>query len=358
MTIASPALLTFSFRSVARQARSFLGLLCSCFVLAFGHSPGVHASGPSGPLSTPKDLQDKAKAMVERAANSALQLDFTGTYVHQHAKGLYSAKVRRGMSSEGRVTVIDALDGPPRRTVRLGNQVRAYLPDQSQVRVYPGTSVRLDFPHPPVYDFSRITENYQIRLATGKRIAGRMTDRLKFVPHNQSRWSVHCWFDQASGLMLKMQTLDTNGAVLEEHSFSDLHLGPSKPPLNLEAPFKDIGSWQRVTAPINREPMPQALKAYVGSTGFQPLAVAKVTEPSAPTPHTQWLFTDGIALVSVFFIQDAKLNGQAAGTESTDLKGATAMIIGSKSGYHLTALGEVPIDTAKNLLATLPLPQQ
>jgi sigma-E factor negative regulatory protein RseB len=335
---------------------TFLGLVGLCLSVACA---GISfATEPHASAENQQQLQAKAKAkaMVQRAADSASRLDFYGTYVHQHAKGLYSAKVRRGMSPEGRATVIDALDGPARRTVRLSTEVRAYLPDQRQVRVYPGASVRLDFPHPPVYDFARVVEHYQIRLATGKRVAGRMTDRLEFVPHNQSRWSVHCWFDQASGLMLKTQTLDTNGAVLEEHSFSDLNLGPSPQPIGLEAPFKDVRSWQRVTAPIHREPMPQALKAYVGSMGFHPLAAAKVKEPSSALPHTQWLFTDGIALVSVFFIQDPKLNGQSGSTESTDLQGATAMIIGSKSGYHLTALGEVPIDTAKSLLATLPLP--
>lgn len=332
----------------------FLGLAGLCLSVTYA---GISfATEPHASADNQQQLQAKAKAIVQRAADSASRLDFYGTYVHQHAKGLYSAKVRRGMSPEGRATVIDALDGPARRTVRLSTEVRAYLPDQKQVRVYPGASVRLDFPHPPVYDFARVVDHYQIRLASGKRVAGRMTDRLEFVPYNQSRWSVHCWFDQASGLMLKTQTLDTNGAVLEEHSFSDLNLGPSHQSIGLEAPFKDVRSWQRVTAPIHREPMPQALKAYVGSMGFLPLAAAKVKEPSSALPHTQWLFTDGIALVSVFFIQDPKLNGQSGSTESTDLQGATAMIIGSKSGYHLTALGEVPIDTAKSLLATLPLP--
>jgi sigma-E factor negative regulatory protein RseB len=337
------------------------GLLRAFVVLGLfiGLAAQSHVAGQSTPSSGASDqLHARAKTMIQRAADSATRLDFAGTYVHQHAKGIYSAKVRRGNSAEGRVTVIDALDGPARRTIRLNSQVRAYLPDQKQVRVYPGASVRLDFPHPPVYDFSRVTEHYQLRVSTGKRIAGRMTDRLEFVPHNQSRWSVHCWFDQETGLMLKTQTLDPSGAVLEEHSFSDLNFESSSQAIVLDAPFKDAGGWQRVTAPIQREPMPQSLKAYAGALGFHPLAVAKVKEPSSSFPHTQWLFTDGIALVSVFFIQDPKLNGQAGSTETTDLKGATAMIVGSKSGYHLTALGEVPIDTAKSLIATLPLPQQ
>jgi sigma-E factor negative regulatory protein RseB len=339
------------------------GLWGSAFVFFLGLFMGLtlqaHAAGQSAGASEESDQPHaRAKAMVQRATDSATRLNFSGTYVHQHAKGIYSAKVRRGNSAEGRVTVIDALDGPARRTIRLNSQVRAYLPDQKQVRVYPGAAVRLDFPHPPVYDFSRMTEHYQLRVSTGKRIAGRMTDRLEFVPHNQSRWSVHCWFDQATGLMLKTQTLDPSGAVLEEHAFSELTLETSSQVIGLEAPFEDIGVWQRVTAPIHREPMPQSLKAYAGALGFHPLAVAKVKEPSSSIPHTQWLFTDGIALVSVFFIQDTKLHGQAGSTETTDLKGATAMIVGSKSGYHLTALGEVPIDTAKSLIATLPLPQQ
>ncbi len=354
------ALLVPAFALACQRLRRVV-LLRLVFLSLLAAQAGT-ASAAESPASTKagQQLQARAKVMVQRAADSASQLNFSGTYVHQHAKGLYSAKVMRGLSPEGRATVIDALDGPARRTVRLSSEVRAYLPDQKQVRIYPGASVRLDFPHPPVYDFARVTEHYQIRLATGKRIAGRMTDRIEFVPRNPSRWGVHCWFDQASGLMLKTQTLDANGAVLEEHSFSDLNLGSSPQPsgLGLEAPFKDVGSWQRVTAPIHREPMPQVLKDYAGSLGFLPLAAAKVKEPSSSLPHTQWLFTDGIALVSVFFIHDPKLNGQANSTESSDLKGATAMIIGSKSGYHLTALGEVPIDTAKSLLVTLPLPQQ
>ncbi len=352
------ALLVPAF-AVVREVLGRLVFLRLVFVsLAVAQATAAFASESAASAEALQELQARAKVMVQRAADSASQLNFSGTYVHQHARGLYSAKVMRGMTPEGRVTVIDALDGPAKRTVRLSSEVRAYLPDQKQLRVYPGASVRLDFPHPPVYDFSRVTEHYQIRLTLGKRVAGRMTDRVEFVPRNPSRWGVHCWFDQASGLMLKTQTLDANGAVLEEHSFSDLNLGSSPQLPGLEAPFKDLRSWRRVTASIHREPMPQILKVYAGSMGFIPLAAAKVKEPSSPLPHTQWLFTDGIALVSVFFIHDPKLNGQAGSAESSDLKGATAMIIGSKSGYHLTALGEVPIDTAKSLLATLPLPQQ
>ncbi|MFZ9116690.1 MAG: hypothetical protein ACO20Q_06525, partial [Burkholderiaceae bacterium] len=92
---------------------TFLGLVGLCLSVACADIS--FATEPNASAENQQQLQAKAKAMVQRAADSASRLDFYGTYVHQHAKGLYSAKVRRGMSPEGRATVIDALDGPARR---------------------------------------------------------------------------------------------------------------------------------------------------------------------------------------------------------------------------------------------------
>ena len=77
-------------------------LLRLVFLSLFVAQAGT-ASAAESPASTKagQQLQARAKVMVQRAADSASRLDFSGTYVHQHAKGLYSAKVMRGLSPEG-----------------------------------------------------------------------------------------------------------------------------------------------------------------------------------------------------------------------------------------------------------------
>ena len=66
---------------------------------------------------------------------------------------------------------------------------------------------------------------YHLKTARGERVAGLETDVVQLVPVDSLRFGYRIWTEQKTGLVVKLQTLDSVGRVLEQAAFSELQLG-------------------------------------------------------------------------------------------------------------------------------------
>ena len=120
---------------------------------------------------------------------------------------------------------IEALSGPPRSTFRRNDQVVTFLPDTAGRRV-PRSARTLDlFPEPAERQRrASIAEFYGVRAIGEDRVAGFDTDVVQFEPRDGCASATASGASRRSGLVVKLQTLDRDGNVLEQSAFSELQL--------------------------------------------------------------------------------------------------------------------------------------
>ena len=136
------------------------------------------------------------------------------------------------------------------------------------------------------------------------RVAGFDADVVQLEPRDGLRFGYRIWSERRSGLVVKLQTVDGDGRVIEQSAFSELQLDA---PVKVQALAQMMGSTagyrvekselERTTA--SKEGW--TLKAPVRRLQAGQLLPARAWGGGGVQGHTmQWTFSDGLASVSLF----------------------------------------------------------
>ncbi|MCY1370236.1 Sigma factor AlgU regulatory protein MucB [compost metagenome] len=166
---------------------------------------------------------------------------------------------------------------------------------------------------------------------------------VEILPRDELRFGYRIWSERQTGLVVKLQTLGEQGAVLEQMAFSELHLDASVSMDKLQRLMKDTRGYE-VHKPVLKKTTAEAegwrLKEAV--PGFAAMSCHTRDTGAAQAPGTapmQWVFSDGLASISLFVeVFDAQRHGQ----EKSSVSGATHSLTRRIGNHWLTALGEVP----------------
>ncbi|MFC4485901.1 MucB/RseB C-terminal domain-containing protein [Tepidiphilus baoligensis] len=283
--------------------------------------------------------------LLERSL-SPPDIDYHGTVVLQIGDRVQTLRVTH-MNKEGkRVEWVEVLEGEPRETVRIGEEVRCFLPEEKLVlmdRAAGGSGV----PYHPRGSVGRIEASYQIEPLGEGREAGREVVGIRFVPRDALRFGQEWWIDKESGIVLKRTIWDEAPVrVLETQFFSDFRVTGLPDVAQVRRKFGAHEDWQRIDLRGRRIEAADTGWAFtVMPAGFELEAVFQRRGPSGKT-ITQWQIGDGLASVSVFF---EPWDGDEIG-EKTDDFGATKVVRRREPGALRTAMGEVPDVTLRALL--------
>ncbi len=239
---------------------------------------------------------------------------------------------------------VETLTGAPRSIFRHNDQVVTFMPEHKVVRTEKRESLGL-FPELLKAADSRIAEFYKARHEGSERVAGVEADIIALIPKDAMRFGYRVWAEQKKGLVVKLQTLDTDGKVLEQAAFSELQF---------DAPIK-IDKLTQMMAKTDgyRVETPGLVKTTAGAegwvlktpvSGFKPMSCYKRPNPAqGKSDPMQWIFSDGLASVSLF----VEPFDSTRHKESRLSMGATHSLSRRLDGYWLTAMGEVPLETLR-----------
>ena len=163
--------------------------------------------------------------------------------------------------------------------------------------------------------------------------------------------SVHILVSQMPGvgLVVKMQTLDTSGRVLEQAAFSELQIDA---PIRMSQLMEMMGKVEGYR--VEKSPLLKttasaegwAMKAPV--PGFKSMNCYKrpagVTGGASRSEALQWIFSDGLASVSVFV---EPFERQRHEKETSLSLGATQTLTRHMGDFWVTVMGEVPMTTLR-----------
>jgi sigma-E factor negative regulatory protein RseB len=184
-----------------------------------------------------------------------------------------------------------------------------------------------------------IDDYYAFRHVTTERVAGRICDVVALEPRDKLRYGYRLWSDRDSGLLLKAQTLNERGEVIEQVSFTDLAIGGNIDKTRVQPTFASTDGWQtesfKVT-PANLTAEGWSIGSPIG--GFRRIMeVRRMLERDHEVG--QIVYSDGLATISIF-VEPVK----AGPFPIRDLSRGPINIVSRRQGdQQLTVIGEVPV---------------
>ena len=322
----------------------WLGWLLAGFLLALA----ARAQAQQVPAAaTPGLAEDRRLGeWLQRLQLASRRRAYMGTFVVSVGSDMASARIWHVCDGEQQMERVETLTGAPRSTFRRNDHVLTFFPD-SRVAVAERRESFGLFPNLLQSGDASIARFYNLRAAGHERVAGFETDVVQLRPRDKLRFAYKIWTEKKTGLVVKLQTLDVYGQVLEQAAFSELQLDAPVSMARLSQMMGNTEGYQVETPDLVKTTAAAegwALKAPV--PGFQPMSgYRRSVASTAEGRHDstlQWIFSDGLATVSLFLEDfDPRRHGQPG----AQALGATHTLTRRIGDWWLTAVGEVPPQT-------------
>lgn len=301
-------------------------------------------------LADPRPSDGRAERSVSewltRMHNASRQRNYIGTFVVSANGQMSSARIWHACDGRREVERVESLSGAPRSTFRRDDEVLTFLPESKTVLRERRETLGL-FPEMLKPDDSSIPEFYAARRVGSDRVAGFDADIVHLLAKDDLRFGYRIWSEKKTGLVVKIQTLNAAGKVLEQAAFSELQIDAPVRMDRLARMMAVPEGWRVQKADAVKTTAAAegwALKAPVA--GFKPMSCYK--RPAEGV--LQWIFSDGLATVSLFV---EGYDPQRHQQEGLFASGATHTLTHRVQDWWLTAVGEVPPQTLKAFALSL-----
>lgn len=284
--------------------------------------------------------QDEAFLLLQRMANAAHQLNYSGSFVYQHGQSMETSHITHLKDAHGEYEKLVMMDGHRRQVFRNNDEVYCFLADDKTVMVDKRHSKR-SFPALLPTQLADLNEHYDIKLGGQERVAGRDSKVIILTPKDAYRYGHRLWADNLTGLLLKASIWNDRKEMVDQFFFSDINIGAAinrkevKPTLRGKKLVRSTGEDMDEAVPID-----PGWDISASPPGFKRMMAIKRVLPGAHMPVNHVVFSDGLAAVSVFIEPASKKTVQGLSSE-----GAVHVYTRIMADHQITVLGEVPTAT-------------
>ena len=301
-------------------------------------------------------MADQAMDWVQKMSSAMRNLNYRGDFVYMHDNQLESMRISHYKDANGEKERLISLNGEAREVIRDNQNLTCIWPSSRKVVV--DFSRKNTFS--PIFipeDIARLEKFYDMKMLDNDRVAGMSTVVVHIDPRDKYRYGMKFWINDQNGLMMKSSLINEDGKVVEEVMFTSLKLFDGDEKLVIDTmpkidenftlvryhsgdsskSFAADNAWQLANAP----------------GGFWRESVLKRKIPGTDHFVQQMVYTDGLASLSIFI---EKKTGLSSGGMSS--MGAVNAFIRILNDYSVTAIGEVPAITVKQLAESVSYQQQ
>ena len=269
---------------------------------------------------------------------AAQKLNYSGTFVYQQGDRVQASRITHFVDESGEHEKLELLDGQPREFIRNGDDVRCYLPQSK--RVLQEKRIKSDtFPALLTGAPTGIDAWYKFERTSIERVAGRICSVVTLAPRDTMRYGYRLWSDQQTGLLLKAQTLNEHGEVIEQVAFTDLSTGAGIDKSRVQPSIASLDGWRTEkfeTTPANLTGEGWTVRTPV--LGFRKiLEVRRMLEQNHEVG--QIVYSDGLATISIF-VEPARAKPPLIGDAN---EGPINIVSKRHGGKWLTVVGEAPV---------------
>ncbi|NYT59744.1 MucB/RseB C-terminal domain-containing protein [Alcaligenaceae bacterium] len=293
----------------------------------------------------PTQKAPQTTEILKKIQAAARTLDYAGVYTYQQGSMMLSSRIVHLVDGTGERERLELLDGAPREYLRHNDVTQCLIPEKKHIVIEQRRGDR--FPALMLGSGPTISEHYQINiLSTPHRIANRECTMVELLPNDSHRYGYRLCTDNETNLLLKAQTISAEHGLIDQISFTSLQLG------NKVEPGQLVSSWNTKNWQVLETVMePVDLAASGWRIPFPP-GFESITEVSRPMARSrkvsQLVISDGLAAISVFIEPyDSGPEPPANGMASA---GAMNIFQARIGGHRLTALGEVPVGTLRDIV--------
>ncbi|MBC7413747.1 MAG: MucB/RseB C-terminal domain-containing protein [Herminiimonas sp.] len=305
------------------------------------------------------DKQD-AQAWLRRIHTAAQTLNYSGTFVYQQSNQIRTSRITHLLEGRNEREKLEILDGKPREYVRNNEEIICYVPELKTLLVEKRVTQDV-FPAILAANPADLAEHYHIRKAETGRVAGFDCQSVVLEPKDNLRYGYKLWAEKTTGLLLRAQTLDERGEVVEQIAFTQLAIG-NVDRAKVKPSFANTAGWHVEYAEMaavtltgwSVKAIPSGfrkireMKRIVSDTPAPPEQASNRVAPVAARPTqrevSQIVYSDGLAAISVFIEPISQSR-----TEGSMQQGAMN-ITGKRQGdFWLTIVGEVPAAAIKQV---------
>ncbi|KQP14429.1 transcriptional regulator [Pseudorhodoferax sp. Leaf267] len=328
-----------------------LGAVLTLYASAGWSQPVTSAvsDAPAAPLAAERRSISEWLMRMHEASRTR---NYVGTFVVSSEAMLASARIWHACEGDQQIERVDSLTGPPRSTFRRNEHVVTFLQDSKVARIEKRDSLGM-FPNLLQGSDSSIPDFYTARQIGSDRVAGFEADIVLLKPRDKLRYGYRIWSEKKTGLVIKLQTLDHDGRVLEQAAFSELQLdAPVRVDKLSQLMAKTAGYRKEVVETVQTDPGAEGWSLRIPVVGFKFLSCIKrpTTAGAMQQGTVQWVFSDGLASVSLFL---EPYDMQRHVKEGTVAVGATQSLTQRTESWWLTAVGEVPPSTLQAFVRAL-----
>jgi sigma-E factor negative regulatory protein RseB len=284
-------------------------------------------------------------ALLQQAHDAARQLDYSGVYTYQQGSVMISSRIVHMMDGTGERERIEILDGAPREFLRHNEKTHYLVPEKKLVIMERRRGDR--FPALLMGEGKGIPDNYDIRVGQSRdRVAGRECALIELIPRDSHRYGYTFCTDIKTNLLLKAQTIRPGHGVIDQILFTSLQIGDQVDSEDLESSW-NIQDWKVLKPAMSPVDLAADGWRIPAPPGFQ--LITQVTRPmKGGKPVSQLVISDGLAAISVFIEPLNPDRDESAGDAAVNA-GAMNIFRTRIGDFWLTALGEVPADTLRDI---------
>jgi sigma-E factor negative regulatory protein RseB len=323
-------------------------LLCAAVLLSA--TPRVFAQ-PDDPLA----VRHTASDWLNRIHQAAQQENYEGVFVYQRGSFVQTSRiVHYATRNDGEFEELESLDGKPHRMLRHNDDLYTFIPER-HLCIVEKRQNKDAFPSLLAASTDDVLSVYRPKLLGTDRVAGIDSNVLELDPRDAYRFAYKLWADRKTGLLLRAQTLDASGQVLEQLSFTQVSIGVPVDKAPIVNGIRNTAGWTIVHPPVEPVDMEaQGWQIHSPVAGFHKIRELRrpmaATDPKAPPiPVDQAVFTDGLAAISVF-VEPVENNTRKEGEGSS---GATHVLVKRRGNFWITLLGEVPQATLQQFASAI-----
>ena len=302
--------------------------------------------GIAGAVTEGSTLERSISEWLIRIHEASRRRAYVGTFVVSAGGSLSSSRIWHVCDGEQQMERVESLTGTPRATFRRNDQVITFLPE-SHVAVNEKRESLSLFPNLLQTKDTSIAQFYRVKGAGHERVAGFDADVIQLLPRDNWRFGYRVWAEKKTGLVVKLQTLEGNDQVLEQASFSELQLDAPVSMNRLELMMGNTEGYQiikpelvKTTAAAQGWVLKSAVPGFKTMNCYKRPVVGGAESQQEAT--MQWIFSDGLASVSIFI---ETFNAKQHGQPGQASQGATSILKRHMGDWWLTVVGEVPPHT-------------
>jgi sigma-E factor negative regulatory protein RseB len=289
-----------------------------------------------------------ASGWLRRIHDATHKLSYSGTFVYRNGSRSETSRITRLVDASGSIEKVEVMDGVPREIVRTRDTVRCYLPDARVVKVERQAGhqgAERGFPALVPERIGALAQHYDIALGDTDRVAGLDCQTVRLTPKDNLRYGHMLYADVKTGMLLKAETFDAKGEVIEEISFTEFRVGAM--PRERLKPRHTSRAWrveESGAAPANLKDAGWVVASEL--PGFR-----KITELRRRVGESasvgQVVYSDGLAAVSVFIEPlEGRRDPVRAGLASV---GAIHIYTREVAKHMVTVVGETPAASVQRI---------